>query len=59
MDGIIRNIRITTLGGLALLGEEIMQIVPQDDDLFIEAKVKPSDIAFVKPGLPATIKLAA
>ena len=59
MDGIIRNIRITTLGGVARPGEEIMQIVPLDDDLLIEAKVKPSDIAFVKPGLPATIKLAA
>jgi len=36
-----------------------MQIVPIDDDLLIEAKVKPADIAFVKPGLPATIKLDA
>ena len=59
MDGIIRNIRITTLGGVARPGEEIMQIVPQDDDLLIEAKVRPADIAFVKPGLPATIKMAA
>lgn len=59
MEGIIRNIRITTLGGVARPGDEIMQIVPQNDDLLIEAKVKPSDIAFVKPGLPATIKLSA
>jgi adhesin transport system membrane fusion protein len=36
-----------------------MQIVPIEDDLLIEAKVKPADIAFVKPGLPATIKLDA
>jgi len=59
MDGIVRNVRLTTLGGVAKPGEEIMQIVPVDDDLIIEAKVKPSDIAFVKPGLPATIKLDA
>jgi membrane fusion protein, adhesin transport system len=59
MDGIVRNVRITTRGGVARPGEEIMQIVPIDDDLLIEAKVKPSDIAFVKPGLPTTVKLDA
>lgn len=59
MDGIVRNIRITTRGGVARPGEEIMQIVPIDDDLLIEAKVKPSDIAFIKPGLPTTVKLDA
>ena len=59
MDGIVRNVRLTTLGGVAKPGEEIMQIVPVDDDLIVEAKVKPADIAFVKPGLPATVKLDA
>jgi adhesin transport system membrane fusion protein len=59
MDGIVRNVRITTRGGIARPGEEIMQIVPVDDDLLIEVKVKPSDIAFVKPGLPTTVKLDA
>ena len=59
MDGIVRNVRITTLGGVARAGEEIMQIVPADDDLIVEAKVKPGDIAFVKTGLPATVKLDA
>lgn len=59
VDGVVRNIRITTRGGVARPGEEIMQIVPLDDGLVIEAKVKPADIAFVKPGLPAAIKLDA
>lgn len=59
MDGIVRNVKLTTLGGVARSGDEIMQIVPVDDNLIIEAKVKPSDVAFVKPGLPATIKLDA
>ena len=59
MDGVVRNVRLTTLGGVAKPGEEIMQIVPVDDDLIIEVKVKPADIAFVKPGLTATVKLDA
>ncbi len=59
MDGIVRNVRLTTVGGVAKPGEEVMQIVPLDDDLIIEAKVRPADIAFVKPGLPATVKLDA
>lgn len=59
VDGVVRNVRLTTRGGVARPGEEIMQIVPLDDDLIIEAKVRPADIAFVKPGLPATIKLDA
>lgn len=59
MDGIVRNVRITTVGGVARAGEEIMQIVPADDDLIVEAKVKPAEIAFIKPGLTATVKLDA
>jgi len=59
MDGFIRNIKLTTIGGVAKSGDEIMQIVPAGDDLILEAKVKPSDIAFIKPGLPAIVKLDA
>lgn len=57
MDGVVRNVRLTTLGGVAKPGEEIMQLVPLNDDMIIEAKVKPADIAFVRPGLPASVKL--
>jgi adhesin transport system membrane fusion protein len=59
MDGVVRNVRLTTLGGVAKPGEEIMQIVPLNDDMIIEAKVRPADIAFVRPGLPASVKLDA
>jgi adhesin transport system membrane fusion protein len=59
MDGVVRNVRITTRGGVARPGEEIMQIVPLEEELLIEAKVKPADVAFVKRGLPATVKLDA
>jgi membrane fusion protein, adhesin transport system len=52
-------VRLTTLGGVAKPGDEIMQIVPIDEDLIIEAKVKPSDIAFIKTGMPATVKFDA
>lgn len=59
MDGVVRNVRLTTLGGVAKAGEEIMQIVPLNDDMIIEAKVKPADIAFIRPGLSANVKLDA
>lgn len=56
VPGIVKNIRITTVGGVLRAGEEIMQIVPVDDDLIIEAKVSPSDIARIHPGLEATVR---
>lgn len=59
MDGVVRNVRLTTEGGFARPGDEILQIVPLEDDLIVEAKVRPADIAFIKPGLPATVKLDA
>jgi membrane fusion protein, adhesin transport system len=40
-------------------GEEILQIIPLDEELFIETRIKPEDIANVKPGQDATIKLSA
>ena len=57
--GIVKNIRATTVGGVVRPGEDVLQIVPLDDTLLIEAKVRPADIGFIKPGLPATIKLDA
>lgn len=59
MDGVVRNVRLTTQGGVAKPGDEILQIVPLEEDLIVEAKVRPADIAFIKPGLPATVKLDA
>lgn len=59
MDGVVRNVRLTTQGGVARAGDEIMQIVPLDDELVVEAKIRPADIGFVKIGLPATVKLDA
>jgi len=59
MDGVVRNVRITTRGAIVSAGEEIMQIVPVDDDYVIEARVRPMDIAYVRPGLEANVKLDA
>lgn len=55
--GVVKNVRITTQGGVIRPGEEVMQIVPLEDDLVIQAKVSPSDIAFLKIGQTATVKI--
>lgn len=59
MDGVVRNVRLTTRGAVARPGDELMQIVPAGDSLIIEAKVRPADIGFLRLGLPATVKLDA
>lgn len=58
-SGIVKNVRVTTVGGVLRTGEELMQIVPVDDDLIIEAKVSPADIARVQKGLDASIRFDA
>ena len=58
VPGIVKNIRITTVGGVLGRGEELMQIVPIEDELLIEARVSPSDIAQVQPGLGANLRLS-
>ena len=59
VTGIVKNIRMTTLGGTLKPTEELMQIVPLENDLIVEARVKPADIAFVKLGQPASVKVDA
>ncbi|MGO2511226.1 HlyD family efflux transporter periplasmic adaptor subunit [Marinomonas polaris] len=57
VPGIVKNVSVTTVGGVLRAGEEIMQIIPIDDELLVEAKIRPQDIARVKPGLLANIRL--
>ena len=59
MRGIVNRIAVTTIGGVVRPGEEILQIIPLDTGLFVEAKVKPADIAPLREGQRATIKLSA
>lgn len=57
--GIVKNIRVTTLGAVVQSGQDILEIVPMDDRLLIETRIRPSDIAFLRPGLPAIVKITA
>ncbi|SPH22159.1 Type I secretion system membrane fusion protein PrsE [Ascidiaceihabitans donghaensis] len=59
MKGIVNNLSVTTIGGVVRPGEEILQIIPMDEELFVEARVDPKNIANVRPGQKATIKLSA
>ena len=59
MRGIVNNIKITTVGGVINAGQDIMEIVPIDDTLLVQAYIRPQDVAFVHPGLHATVKLSA
>jgi adhesin transport system membrane fusion protein len=59
MRGIVNNLSVTTIGGVVRPGEEILQIIPLDEELFVEARVKPENIAGVRPGQAATVKLSA
>ncbi len=59
VNGLVKNIRVTTLGGVLKPSEELMQIVPLEDELMVEARVRPADIAFVKIGQPASVKIDA
>ena len=59
MDAVVNNIRINTLGGVVRSGEVVMELMPAGDNLVVEAKVSPADIAFVEVGQLTTIKLDA
>lgn len=57
--GIVKFLRITTIGGVLRAGDELMQIAPTDDALIIEAKVAPADVGLLKTGLPVSVKIDA
>ncbi|WP_233871709.1 HlyD family type I secretion periplasmic adaptor subunit [Paraburkholderia adhaesiva] len=59
LKGIVKNIRVNTIGGVIQQGGDIMEIVPLEDQLLVEAQIKPSDVAFIRPSLPATVKISA
>ncbi|MBE2278045.1 MAG: HlyD family efflux transporter periplasmic adaptor subunit [Rhodobacteraceae bacterium] len=59
MRGVVNKIAISTIGGVVRPGEEILQIIPLDEELYVDAKVKPRDIAAVRQGQTAMIKLSA
>jgi len=59
VKGTVKNIRFNTIGGVIQPGEHILEIIPLEDQLLVEAKIRPSDVAFLHPGLPATVKITA
>ena len=59
MRGIVKDIKINTVGGVVNAGQDIMTIVPLDDKLLVEAYINPRDVAFIHPGLPAVVKISA
>jgi len=59
VKGIIKQLKVTTVGGVIQPGMDLVEIVPIDDQLLIEAEIRPADIAFLHPGQKAMIKLTA
>jgi len=58
-NGIVQRLFVHTIGGVIKPGENLLELVPIDDALLIEAHVKPADIAFIYPGQEATVKFSA
>jgi adhesin transport system membrane fusion protein len=59
VNGTIKTVKVTTVGGVVQPGSDIIEIVPSEESLVIEARVKPKDIAFLRPGQDALVKLTA
>lgn len=57
--GIVNKLNITTIGAVVQPGANLMDIVPLDDTLLVEGKIKPQDIAFIRPGQDAVVKISA
>ncbi|QDY43079.1 HlyD family type I secretion periplasmic adaptor subunit [Candidatus Pantoea soli] len=57
--GTVKNVRVNTIGGVIQPGEHILEIVPLEEQLLVEGKIRPSDVAFLRPGLPAKVKITA
>ena len=59
VDGIVNRVMVKTVGGVVQPGMDLVEIVPMHGNLVVEAKIKPADIAFLRPGQKATIKFTA
>ena len=57
--GIVKEVAVTTLGGVVPPNGKLMQIVPMDDQLLVEARISPRDVAFIHPGQVAMVKITA
>ncbi len=59
VTGTINKVNFNTIGGVIRSGEPIIEIVPHESDLIVEANIMPKDIGFIHPGQEATVKLTA
>jgi adhesin transport system membrane fusion protein len=59
VDGVVNDVQVTTIGSFVQPGQKIMEVVPLGDKLLVESRVKPSDIAFIKVGDRALVKVTA
>jgi adhesin transport system membrane fusion protein len=57
--GTIKRVLVNTLGGVITPGMDLVELIPLEDSLLVEAKIRPSDIAFLKPNLDAVVKFSA
>jgi len=59
VNGTVKQLRVNTVGGVVQPGKDLIEIVPSDDALLLEARVQPRDIAFLRPGQKALVKFTA
>ena len=59
VDGVVNDLKINTIGGFVQAGEKVMEVVPMGEKLLVETRIKPSDIAFIKVGDKALVKVTA
>lgn len=59
MRGTIKQLLVTTVGGVVQPGKDLIEIVPLDDNLLLEARIQPRDIAFLRPGQKAMVRFTA
>lgn len=59
VGGVVKFLRVTTIGGVLKASDELMQIAPTEEALIVEAKVSPADIGLLRTGLPVTVKADA
>ncbi len=59
VDGVVNDVQVTTIGGFVQPGQKVMEVVPMGDKLLVETRVKPSDIAFIKVGDKAMVRVTA
>jgi adhesin transport system membrane fusion protein len=59
VNGTIKQLYFHTIGGVVLPGKEIIEVVPLDDTLLLEVRIRPKDIAFLVPEQPAMVKFTA